>query len=132
MRTSTFVAIALSGAVLGSTNGAQAQVSGPAKLFFEGDMVRGGQPGAPGPVCVLNNQFKHLEKVVWRLRILDQNGQALDGSGLKSLVIELPDGQKVKGRSGSSRQPIRMVPSSIRRPPRMRSARPRPGSLSSV
>src|ERR1700733_11792213 len=96
MRTSTFVAIALSGAVLASTNGTQAQVSGPAKLFFEGDVVRGGQPGAPGPVCVLNNQFKHLEKVVWRLRILDQNGQALDGSGLKSLVIELPDGQKVK------------------------------------
>jgi hypothetical protein len=100
MRTSTFVAIALSGAVLGSTNGAQAQVSGPAKLFFEGDMVRGGQPGAPGPVCVLNNQFKHLEKVVWRLRILDQNGKALDGSGLKSLVIELPDGQKVSAQYG--------------------------------
>jgi hypothetical protein len=100
MRTSTFVAIALSGAVLGSTNGAQAQVSGPAKLFFEGDMVRGGQPGAPGPVCVLNNQFKHLEKVVWRLRILDQNGKLLDGSGLKSLVIELPDGQKVNAQYG--------------------------------
>ena len=68
MRTSTFVAIALSVRFLGSTSGAQAQVSGPAKLFFEGDMVRGGQPGAPGPVCVLNNRFKHLEKVVWHLR----------------------------------------------------------------
>jgi hypothetical protein len=74
MRTSTCIVIPLSGAVLGLTNGAQAQVGGSARLFFEGDMVRGGQPGAPGPVCVLNNQFKRLEKVVWRLfRILDQN-----------------------------------------------------------
>jgi hypothetical protein len=64
MRPSTFITIALSGAVLGLTNGAQAQVSGPAKLFFEGDLVRGAQPGAPGPVCVLDNQFKHLKKVV--------------------------------------------------------------------
>jgi hypothetical protein len=48
----------------------------------------------------LNNQFKHLEKVAWRLRIRDQNGKALDGSGLKSLVIELPDGQKVNAQYG--------------------------------
>src|SRR5271168_2201826 len=100
MRTSMIVAIALSGAVLGLTDGAQAQVSGAPKLFFEGDMVRGGQPGAPGPVCVLDNQFKHLEKIVWRFRVLDQNGKALDGSGLKSLVVELPDGQKVNAQYG--------------------------------
>jgi hypothetical protein len=79
---------------------AQAQVSGAAKLFFEGDMVRGGQPGAPGPVCVLDNQYKHLEKIVWRFRVLDQNGKALDGTGLKSLVVELPDGQKVNAQYG--------------------------------
>jgi len=95
-----FVAIALSGAVLGLTSGAQAQVSGAAKLFFEGDMVRGGQPGAPGPVCVLDNQYKHLEKVVWRFRVLDQNGKSLDGTGLKSLIVELPDGQKVNAQYG--------------------------------
>ena len=40
---------------------AQAQQAG--KLFFEGDIVRGAQPGAPGPFCVLSNQFKRLEKV---------------------------------------------------------------------
>jgi hypothetical protein len=37
---------------------------------------------------------------VWRFRILDQNGKALDGSGLKSLVIELPDGKKVNAQYG--------------------------------
>ena len=51
---------------LGFSNGARAE----GKLFFEGDIVRGDQEGAPGPGCVLNNQFKRLEKVVWRLRIL--------------------------------------------------------------
>jgi hypothetical protein len=61
MKGSMFVAIALSGAVLGLSSSAQAQVAG-AKLFFEGDMVRGAQAGAPGPFCVLDNQFKHLGK----------------------------------------------------------------------
>ena len=70
------------------------------KLFFEGDLVRGAQQGAPGPFCVLNNQFKRLEKVVWRIRVLDQAGQSLDEKGLKSLVIELPDGQKLDAKYG--------------------------------
>ena len=99
MRASTFAAIALSAAVLGLSGSAQAQVAG-AKLFFEGDMVRGAQAGAPGPFCVLNNQFKHLEKIVWRFRILDQNGKPLDKDGLKSLVVELPDGQKLNAQYG--------------------------------
>lgn len=70
------------------------------KLFFEGDIVRGDQVGAPGPFCVLNSQFKRLEKVVWRIRVLDQAGTSLDAKGLKSLVVELPDGQKMDGRYG--------------------------------
>ena len=70
------------------------------RLFFEGDMVRGDQEGAPGPFCVLNNQFKRLEKVVWRVRVLDQTGKALDDKGLKELRVELPDGQKLSGRYG--------------------------------
>jgi len=72
---------------------AQAQQAG--KLFFEGDIVRGAQPGAPGPFCVLTSQFKRLEKVVWRLRVLDQAGTSLDDKGLKSLVVLLPDGSKL-------------------------------------
>jgi hypothetical protein len=83
---------------LGFGGSAQAQQAG--KLFFEGDIVRGQQAGAPGPFCVLANQFRRLEKVVWRLRILDQAGNSLDGKGLKSVVIELPDGQKMDARFG--------------------------------
>ena len=100
MRTSSVIAIAFSAAVLSLGGGAQAQVAGGAKLFFEGDMVRGGQAGAPGPVCVLDNQFKHLEKIVWRFRVLDENAKVLDDKGLKSLVVEMPDGQKIEAHYG--------------------------------
>lgn len=98
VRTGKIAAVALSIAVLGVGSHARAQSSG--KLFFEGDMVRGQQEGAPGPFCVLANQFKRLEKVVWRVRVLDQGGKAVDDKGLKSLVIELPDGQKLDARFG--------------------------------
>ena len=76
-----------------------------ANMFFEGDIVRGDQQGAPGPGCVLNNQFKRLEKVVWRIRVLDQTGKPLDASGLKSLIVELPDGQKMNARFGAHPPP---------------------------
>jgi len=71
-----------------------------AQLFIEGDMVRGAQRGAPGPACVLDNQFKHLEKVVWRVRVTDGAGKVLDDKGLKSVVVEMPDGQKVDAKYG--------------------------------
>ncbi len=77
-----------------------ANAQGAGRFFFEGDMVRGDQAGAPGPFCVLNSQFKRLEKVVWRVRVLDAAGKPVDGKGLKSLVIELPDGQKIPARFG--------------------------------
>jgi len=98
VRTGKLAAVALSIAVLGVASHAKAQSAG--KLFFEGDMVRGQQEGAPGPFCVLANQFKRLEKVVWRVRVLDQGGKAVDDKGLKSLVIELPDGQKLDAKFG--------------------------------
>src|ERR1700687_2006800 len=91
-------ALALSVASLGLAQVANAQTA--KKLFFEGDLVRGAQQGAPGPFCVLNNQFKRLEKVVWRLRVLDQAGQSLEDKGLKAVVVELPDGQKLNARFG--------------------------------
>jgi hypothetical protein len=84
---------ALAVSLLGFAGAAQAQDGG--KLFFEGDIVRGAQPGAPGPFCALNNQFKRNEKVVWRLRVTDQNGKPLDDKALKSLAVELPDGSKL-------------------------------------
>jgi len=95
--------------IVGAFGLASAANAEPAKLFFEGDIVRGDQEGAPGPGCVLNNQFKRLEKVVWRLRILDETGKALDDKGLKSLVVELPDGQKMAARF-SAHPPPRIGP----------------------
>jgi hypothetical protein len=95
MKILTASAVAL--AAIGFAAGAQAQGT---KLFFEGDIVRGNQAGAPGPFCVLASQFKRKEKVVWRIRILDQTGKPLDGKGLKTVVVELPDGQKLNARFG--------------------------------
>jgi hypothetical protein len=71
-------------------------VSAEAKnLFFEGDMVRGStQDGSTGPSCVLTSQYMHKEHVVWRVRVLDETGAALDDKGLTSLVVELSDGEK--------------------------------------
>jgi hypothetical protein len=89
--------LALPIALAGFASDANAQV---AKLFFESDIVRGAQQGAPGPFCVLANQFKRLEKVVFRARVVDQDGKALDDKGLKSVVFELPDGQNIEGRYG--------------------------------
>jgi len=89
---------ALAVSMLGITaTSAQAQ---PGKLFFESDIVVGDQEGVPGPGCVLQSRFKRLEKVVWRVRVLDQAGNAIDNKGLKSLEIQLPDGQKIAMRFG--------------------------------
>jgi hypothetical protein len=87
--------------VLGFANIAQAQ-----QLFIYGDMERGNQQGAP-PACVLNNVFLHLEKVVWRVRVQDSTGKSLDDKGVKSVVVQLPDGKIIDGRWGGHppRQP---------------------------
>ncbi|HEY6256105.1 MAG TPA: hypothetical protein VIY51_09965 [Xanthobacteraceae bacterium] len=89
-------AIAVS--VFGFADFAQAQSAG--KLFIDGDIVRGAQRGAPGDLCVLNNLFKHLEKVVWRVRVRDADGKPLDGTQLKSVTVELSNGSKVQGVYG--------------------------------
>src|ERR1700677_3170267 len=91
----TILAVALSAAVFGLGGAALAQ-----DLFLDGDIVRGAQAGAPGPVCVLSNRFKHLEKVVFRFRVRDQSGKLLDDKEVKSLVVELADGQKIQGYCG--------------------------------
>ena len=85
-------------AIVGLVDAAGAQGVARKQLFVEGDLVRGAQQGAPGPFCVLSNQFKRLEKVVWRIRVLDAAGQSLDDKGLKSVVVELPDGQKLDAK----------------------------------
>src|SRR5437870_10903883 len=106
MRTATFAAIALSVAVLGFAGPAQAQQ--PQKLFLEGDIVRGNTAlGATGPICVLNSQFKRGENVVFRMRVRTPTGQFLDEKGIKSITVELTDGQKFNARFGGHppRQP---------------------------
>jgi hypothetical protein len=85
-------------AVVGFLDAAHTGVNAREQLFVEGDLVRGAQQGAPGPFCVLSNQFKRLEKVVWRIRVLDAAGQSLDDKGLKSVIVELPDGQKLDAK----------------------------------
>src|SRR5262245_11905353 len=55
------IAPAIAVSVLAFASAAQAQ--GQGRLFFEGDVIRGNQPGAPFAPCVLNNRFQRLEKV---------------------------------------------------------------------
>jgi hypothetical protein len=86
-------AIALSFAVLGFADLSAAQEA--QKLFIEGDIVRGNTPaGITGPVCVLANQFKRKENVVFRIRVRDAAGQPLDDKSIKDITVELSDGQK--------------------------------------
>src|SRR6202795_5020158 len=67
------------------------------KMFIEGDIVRGNTPnGNTGPVCVLANQFKRRENVIFRIRVRNIAGEPLDDKALKSLVVELADGKTFK------------------------------------
>ena len=75
---------------------AQAQISKP--LFIAADMVTG--PVGSGPICVLRSQFMRKESVAWRIRVQDATGKQLDDKSLKSLVVELSDGQKFPARYG--------------------------------
>jgi hypothetical protein len=69
------------------------------KFFFEGDIVRGNTPdGATGPICVLANQFKRRENAIFRVRVRDATGQALDDKSLKSVVVQLMGGQTFAAR----------------------------------
>jgi hypothetical protein len=89
-------AVAFSAAALCFGGAAEA-----ANLFFEGDMVRGStQDGSTGPSCVLTSQYKRLEHVVWRVRVRNEAGENVDNNGLKSLAIQLSDGQTIDMRYG--------------------------------
>ena len=83
---------ALSWAVFGFANVSAAQEA--QKLFIEGDIVRGNTPnGITGPVCVLANQFKRKENVVFRIRVRSVAGEPLDDKTIKAITVELSDGQ---------------------------------------
>src|SRR3954469_11624970 len=98
MKILTCSAVALSIAMLATS--AQAQTAAPRKLFFEGDIVRHALPGQQGPFCVLANQFKRKEAIAWRIRALLPNGDVADDKVLKSLVVELGNGQKIAAHYG--------------------------------
>lgn len=84
---------ALSLAIVGFAHMSAAQEA--QKLFIEGDIVRGNTPaGITGPVCVLANQFKRKEHVIFRIRVRNTTGQPVDDKNLKGIVVELSDGQK--------------------------------------
>ena len=86
-------------AVLGFADISSAQEA--PKLFIEGDIVRGNTPaGITGPVCVLANQFKRKENVVFRIRVRNAAGQSLDDKNIKGITVELSDGQKFLPRFG--------------------------------
>ena len=100
MKIITVSAIALTVAALGFASGAQAQAPAqqsqpPGKLFFEGDIVRHALPAQAGPFCVLVNQYKRGEAVAFRIRTLLPNGQIADDKAIKSLVVELGNGQRL-------------------------------------
>jgi hypothetical protein len=83
----------LSMGVLGYASGVTAQEA--QKMFIEGDIVRGNTPnGNTGPVCVLANQFKRKENVIFRVRVRNIAGQPLDDKDIKSIIVELSDGKK--------------------------------------
>jgi hypothetical protein len=89
-RLGRYSAIALSVAFLGLSGSAFAQ----AKLFFEGDMVVSPPEGSAAPHCVLSSQFKHQDRVVFRTRVLNQNGDPVTDKDLKSLVVILSSGEE--------------------------------------
>jgi hypothetical protein len=97
MKTITVSAIALTVAALGFASSAQAQqlAQPPGKLFFEGDIVRHALPNQAGPFCVLVNQYKHGEAVAFRIRALLPDGKVADDKAIKSLVVELGNGQRL-------------------------------------
>ena len=79
------------------------------KFFFEGDIVRGNTPdGATGPVCVLANQFKRRENVIFRIRVRDVTGRALDNKGLSNVVVQLMGGQTFAARF-ATRPPANVI-----------------------
>lgn len=88
------LALAVLGLAIACAHSSAAQEA--QKLFIEGDIVRGNTPnGITGPVCVLANQFKRRENVIFRIRVRNVAGQPLDNKALKSLNVELSDGQKI-------------------------------------
>jgi hypothetical protein len=94
------LALGVAGAALGFVHVGGAQAA-PQAMVIQSDTVRGVLQGMTAPGCVLSNQFKHKEEIIFRIRVIDtKTGKPMDKDQLKSLVIELPDGQKFPAHYG--------------------------------
>jgi hypothetical protein len=91
---SAFV-LSVSCAGFASPAAAQVRTTPSGKLFFEGDIVKHNLEGQIGPFCVLESRFMRGEAVAWRMRVLQPNGMPADDKVLKSLVVQLGNGQTV-------------------------------------
>ena len=107
MKFFTLSAIVVSIAITGLPGMAHAQTrTEPAgKLFFEGDIVRHGLEEQQGPFCVLQNQFKRGEAVAWRIRVLLPSGDVADETMLKSVAVELGNGERMPTEYGGHGDP---------------------------
>jgi hypothetical protein len=95
----TLLVGAMSMAALGLPMSSGANAATP--MVIQSDLVRGVQQGMTAPGCVLNNQFKHKELVIFRIQVIDtKTGKPMDKTNLKTLEVELPDGQKFKAHYG--------------------------------
>ena len=106
MRTLTLSAVALSILVAGFSGAyAQVRTTPVGKLFFEGDIVRHALEGQQGPFCVLQNQYKRGEAVAWRIRVQKPDGTVATNSDLKSVEVQLGNGQKLPAHYGGHGMP---------------------------
>jgi hypothetical protein len=107
MKFHTLSALALSVAVVAFSGSAyaQARTTPPGKLFFEGDIVRHALMGQQGPFCILNNRYTRGEAVAFRQRVLKPDGTVADNNYLKSVEVELGNGQKLPLHYGGHGMP---------------------------
>lgn len=93
-------ALGIAGAALGFLPAGNAQAAGPA-MVIQSDMVHGFIQGMKTPPCVMGSQFHHKDLVVFRIRVIDtKTGKQMDNTTLKSLTVELPDGEKFPAHFG--------------------------------
>jgi len=106
MKSITLSALALSFALVGfGAADAQIRTTPAGKLFFEGDIVRHALMGQQGPFCVLNNRYIRGEAIAWRIRIQKPDGTVADAMSLKSVEVELGNGQKLPAHFGGHGMP---------------------------
>ena len=79
----------------------QAAQAASQAMVIQSDTVRGFQQGMTAAPCVLDNQFKHKEEIIFRIRVIDtKTGKGMDKDALKSVMIELPDGKSFPAHYG--------------------------------